>query len=147
MVVAIPMNGRERIYHHNPCSCTQFALYEIVGERQNIQYRFIESRLNPWQKYDGEMIKNSTMIECGCDHDKTKDPQHISEHYILLEVIGKVDYVIVDQYCLNTLSTFKNVGIKIHKIPPFIKTAKEAMNHFIIGVQLADNLQHIHAVS
>jgi hypothetical protein len=38
----------------------------------------------------------------------------------------------------------RNVGIKIHKIPPFIKSAEEAINHLIIGVGIADNLQQIH---
>ncbi|MDD2830316.1 MAG: hypothetical protein PHW18_12145 [Sulfuricurvum sp.] len=147
MIIAIPMNGRERVFHQNPCSCTLFALYEVTGDRSNVQYRFLENRLNPWQKHDGEMVNNTEMIECSCDIQKSKDPQHISQHYIILEVIGKVDYVIVDQYCLNTLYTFKNVGIKIHKIPPFIKTAKEALNHFIIGADIADKIQHIHAVS
>lgn len=147
MIVAIPMDARNRVYHYNPCSCTLFALYELTGHRKDMRYRHLGTKLNPWEKYDGEMVKNRAMKECVCDAEKSKDPHHISEHYTLLEAIGKVDYLIVDQYCLNTLYTMKNVDIKIHKVPPFVKTAEEAINHFIIGVNLADHLQYINPAS
>ena len=59
----------------------------------------------------------------------------------------KCDYLIVDLYCLNTLYAMKNVGIKIHKIPPFVKTAEEAINHFAIGTEIAEHLRYVHPVA
>lgn len=147
MIVAIPIDSFQRVYHYNPCSAMMFALYEITGVRTNINYRHVESKLNPWKKCEGEMVSNEQVKEGKCNREKSNDPHHISEHYALLEVIGKSDYLIAGQYCLNTFYAMRNVGIKIHKIPPFMKTINEAMNHFIIGAEIADNLQHIHAVS
>ncbi len=147
MIVAIPIDTLNRVYHYNPCSAAMFALYELTGARNDIRYRHLESKLNPWKKCDGEMVCDPKMKESSCDKEKSQDPHHISEHYALLEVLGKCDYLITGQYCLNTFYAMRNVGIKIHKIPPFMKTTHEAMNHFIIGAEIADNLQHIHAVS
>lgn len=147
MMVAIPMDAMMRVYHHNPCSAPLFALYEITGERKDIRYRYVETRLNPWEKHEGDMVRDQVMKTCSCDYEKSKDPHHISEHYALLEVLGKCDYVLVDQYCLNTLYAMKNVGIKIHKIPPFLKTAEEAIHHFLIGAEIAEHLRYIHPVS
>ena len=147
MMVAIPMDAMRRVYHYNPCSATMFALYEVSGERKDIRYRFIEMRLNPWEKHEGQMVRDPKMKACACESDLSQNPQHISEHYALLEVIGKCNYLIVDLYCLNTLYAMKNVGIKIHKIPPFVKTAEEAINHFAIGTEIAEHLRYVHPVA
>jgi hypothetical protein len=145
MLVAIPLDALNRVYHLNPCSATMFALYEVEGNRQNIHYHFLETRLNPWKKYgDAFHPERST---CTCTSASRNDPHHISDHYLILEAIGKVDCILVDQYCLNTLHVFKNVGIKIHKLPPFIKNSEAALDHFIIGANIADHLQHIHPAS
>ncbi len=145
MLVAIPLDALNRVYHLNPCSATMFALYEVKGNRQNIQYHLLETRLNPWKKYGDAFQKE--MISCDCTSTSRNDPRHISDHYLILEVIGKVDYLLVDHYCINTLHVLKNVGIKNHKIPPFIKTVEAALDHFIIGANIADHLQHIHPAS
>lgn len=147
MIVAIPIDPMMRVYHKNPSTSHQFALYEINGNREDVRYRHIETKLNPWAKWNGEMACNPQMKECDCNAVMVQDPQHICEHYVLLQVIGKSDYLIVDKYCLNTLYAMRNVGIKIHKIPPFTKTVEEAINHFIIGAQIANHLQHIHPAS
>lgn len=147
MTIAVPMDALKRVYHFNPCSAPMFSLYEVIGDRKDIRYRFIETKLNPWEKHSGAMVNDPKMIACECEVDFAKDPHHISEHYALLEVIGKCDYLIVDQYCLNTLFAMKNVGIKIYKIPPFLKTAEEVLTHFIIGANLADHLQYINPAS
>jgi len=147
MMLAIPMDAMMRVYHYNPCSAAMFALYDVCGERKDIRYRFVETRLNPWEKHKGAMVCDPKMKTCECESDLSQNPQHVSEHYALLEVIGKCNYLIVDSYCLNTLYAMKNVGIKIHKIPPFIKKADEAINHFIIGANLADHLRYIHPAS
>ncbi|MDD5053041.1 MAG: hypothetical protein PHO27_09960 [Sulfuricurvum sp.] len=147
MLVAIPMDAMMRVYHNNPCSATMFAIYEVVGERRDIRYRYVDTRLNPWEKHEGEMVRDPRMKACECELDLSKDPHHISEHYALLEVIGKCDYIIVDLYCLNTLYAMRNVGIKIHKIPPFLKTAEEVINHFVIGTEIAEHLQYVHPVA
>lgn len=147
MMVAIPMDARMRVYHQNPCSATMFALYELSGDRSHIRYSHKDTKLNPWEKAEGEMVRDPDMKNCSCDSEKSKDPHHISEHYALLEVIGKCDYLLANQYCLNTLYSMRNVGIKVYKIPPFVKTADEAMHHFIIGSELTDNLRHIHPAS
>ncbi|HEX5330644.1 hypothetical protein [Sulfuricurvum sp.] len=147
MIVAIPLDPKERVYHNNPCSCTMFSLYEVSGNRKDIRYRHMETKLNPWQKYSGNMVNDPKMMSCECESTLAKDPYHISEHYALLEVIGKCNTLIVDQYCLNTLFAMKNVGIKLHKVPPFVKTAEEALNHFIIGAEIADHLRYIHPAS
>jgi len=147
MMVAIPMDARLRVYHHNPCSAPMFALYELKGDRKEIRYRHLETKLNPWEKSDGEMVRDPIMRSCDCDSQTAQDPHHISAHYALLEAIGKCDHLIVDQYCLNTLYAMRNVGIKIHKVPPFVKTAEEAINHFVIGSEITDNLRHIHPAS
>jgi len=147
MIVAIPMDAMKRVYHYNPCSATMFAIYEIVGDRKDIRYRHVETRLNQWEKHEGPMVRDPKMKACECEMDYAQDPHHISEHYALLEVIGKCNILIVDQYCLNILYAMKNVGIKLHKIPPFLKTAEEAINHFIIGANLADHLQYINPAS
>jgi predicted Fe-Mo cluster-binding NifX family protein len=144
MTVAVPVDARERVYHDNPCTSTMFALYTVTGERTDIRYRHIETRLNPWEKYGGEMVKNSRMKTCGCDSVLAHQPSHISEHYVLLEAIGKCDILIAGCYCLNTLFAMKNVGIKIHKIPPFVKTASAAIEHFVIGTEIAEHLRCIH---
>lgn len=147
MMVAIPMDAMMRVYHYNPCSAITFALYEVSGERKDIRYRFVETRLNPWEKHEGQMVRDPKMKACECESDLSQNPNHISEHYALLEVLGKCNYLIVDSYCLNTLYAMKSVGIKIHKIPPFVKTGEEAINHFIIGANLADHLQYINPAS
>jgi predicted Fe-Mo cluster-binding NifX family protein len=147
MIVAIPMDAMKRVYHYNPCSATMFAIYDIIGDRKDIRYRHIETRLNPWERNEGPMVRDPKMKACECEADFTKDPHHISEHYALLEVVGKCNVLIADQYCLNILYAMKNVGIKIHKIPPFLKTPEEAINHFIIGANLADHLQYINPAS
>jgi predicted Fe-Mo cluster-binding NifX family protein len=144
MIVAIPMDAMMRVYHYNPCSATMFALYEVSGNRKDIRYRYIDTRLNPWEKHEGDMVRDPKMKACSCEGDMAQDPHHISEHYALLEVLGKCDYLLVDQYCLNTLYTMRNVGIKIHKVPPFVKTSEEAINHFLIGTEIAEHLRYIH---
>lgn len=147
MIVAIPMDAMKRVYHKNPCTATLFAFYEVKGERSDIRYRHIEDKLNPWETWDGDMVKSPIMKECGCDTQMQKDPRHISEHYALLQVLGKCSYLIVNEYCLNIRNAIRSVGIKIHKIPPFVKTAEEAINHFIIGAEIADHVQNIHPAS
>lgn len=147
MMVAIPMDAMMRVYHHNPCSAAMFALYRLTGDRSDVRYTHVDTKLNPWEKSEGEMVRDPQMKNCSCDAAKSKDPHHISEHYAILEVIGKCDYLLVNKYCLNTLYAMRNVGIKVHKLPPFIKTAHEAMAHFIIGSEITDNLRHIHPAS
>lgn len=144
MIVAIPLDNKKNVYHHNPCACTMFSLYEVVGNRKDIRYRYIETKLNPWEKYSGDMVSDPKMIACECETTLAKNPHHISEHYALLEVIGKCHTLIVDQYCLNTLYAMKNVGIKLHKVPPFIKTAVHAIEHFVIGTEIAEHLRCVH---
>ncbi len=146
MIVAIPMDTRERVYHYNPCSSTLFALYEVTGERKDIRYRHLQNRINPWEKYGGEMVHDPKMKTCECESLLAQNPGHISEHYVLLQAIGKCDILIADQYCLNTLYAMKNVGIKIHKVPPFVKTAAEAIEHFVIGTEIAEHLHCVHQV-
>jgi predicted Fe-Mo cluster-binding NifX family protein len=146
MIVAVPVDARERVYHDNPCTSTMFALYEVSGERQEVRYRHIETRINPWDKYKGQMLSDPVMKACACENALSQNPHHISEHYVLLEAIGKCDVFIVDQYCLNTLYTMKNVGIKIHKIPPFVKTPSEAIEHFIIGTEITQYLRCVREV-
>lgn len=147
MIIAIPMDTIKRVYHYNPCSASMFALYEVSGDRKDIRYRFVENRINPWEKHEGAMVRDPKMKECACESDLSKNPYHISEHYALLEAIGKCDYLIVDSYCLNTLYAMKNVGIKIHKIPPFVKTPEEAIYHFLISNEIAGDLRYIHPVA
>ena len=147
MILAIPMDAKMQVYHRNPCTATFFALYELSGHRKDIRYRHLETKLNPWEKYEGEMVRNPQMKACECNSELVQDPRHISEHYALLQVIGKSDYLIVDKYCLNTLYAMRSVRIKIHKVPPFMRTAEEAINHFIIGAEIADNIQYIHPAS
>lgn len=144
MIVAIPLDARERVYHNNPCACTKFSLYEVSGDRKDIRYRYIETKLNPWEKYSGNMVVDPKMKACECESVLAQDPYHISEHYALLEVIGKSNVLIVDQYCLNTLFAMKNVGIKLHKIPPFIKNATHAIEHFVIASEIAEHLRYVH---
>lgn len=144
MIIAIPLDAKEKVFHHNPCACAMFSLYEVSGDRKDIRYRHIETKLNPWEKYAGEMVKDPQMISCQCDSAMAQNPHHISEHYTLLQVIGKCHTLIVDQYCLNTLYAMKNVGIKLHKIPPFIKTASAAIEHFVIGTEIAEHLRYVH---
>lgn len=146
MIVAVPIDTREHVYHDNPCTSMMFALYEVSGERQEVRYRHIETRFNPWEKYKGDMVKDPKMKSCACESHMSRNPFHISEHYVLLEAIGKCDTLIVDQYCLNTLHAVKNVGIKIHKIPPFLKTPSEAIEHFIIGTEITNHLHCVHQV-
>ncbi|HEX5670566.1 MAG TPA: hypothetical protein VFX66_03435 [Sulfuricurvum sp.] len=147
MIVAIPMDAMKRVYHQNPCTATMFALYELTGDRKDIRYRLMDTKLNPWEKSEGKMVRDENMKACKCPSDLVQDAHHISEHYMLLQVIGKTDYLLADNYCLNTLYSVKNVGIKIYKIPPFAKDVETAINHFIIGVEIADNLQYIHPCS
>lgn len=144
MIVAIPMTARKRVYHDNPCTSTMFALYEVSGSRKDIRYRHLQTRLNPWETHGGEMVKNPQMRACECEGALARNPHHISEHYVLLEAIGRCDVLIAGQYCLNTLQAMKNVGIKIHKIPPFVSTASEAIEHFVIAAEMAENLGCIH---
>lgn len=147
MIIAIPLDAMQRVYHENPCTATMFALYEITGDRKDVRYALKETKLNPWEKCGGKMVLDPNMKACECPSDLTADAHHVSEHYMILQAIGKTDYLLVDNYCLNTLFSLKNVGIKIYKIPPFAKDIETAINHFIIGVEIADNLQHIHPAS
>jgi len=144
MIIAIPLDAKKNVYHHNPCACAMFSMYEVVGTRKDIRYRYLETKLNPWEKYSGDMVKDPKMIACECESALAQSPHHISEHYALLEVIGKSNVLIVDQYCLNTLYAMKNVGIKLHKVPPFIKTAVHAIEHFVIGTEIAEHLRYVH---
>lgn len=147
MIVAIPMDAANKVYHDNPITAIQFALYEIDGERHDIRYRSIGHKLNPWETWKESKCSDPKMKKCCCDQKNQTNPHHISEHYALLQVVGKCDFLIVNRYCLNTLNAFKNVGIKIYKVPPFVKTVVDALDHFIIGANLADNLQNIHPAS
>ena len=144
MIVAIPLDSHQNVFHYNPCACAMFSLYEVFGNRKDIRYRYIETRMNPWEKYAGEMIKNPKVKSCECERTWMENPHHISEHYALLEAIGRCHTLIVDHYCLNTLYTMKNVGIKLHKVPPFIKTAVHAIEHFVIGTEIAEHLRYVH---
>lgn len=144
MIVAIPMDASEQVYHFNPCSAESFSLYEISRQHADISFHHTGNTPNPWKTAEGKMVHSPIVKSCSCDVSAINDAYHISEHYALLEVIGRVAYLIVDQCCLNTYHVMRNVGIKIHKIPPFIKSAEEAINHLIIGVGIADNLQQIH---
>lgn len=147
MIIAIPLDAMKRVYHDNPCTATMFALYEVTGNRKDIRYRLIDTKLNPWEKSGGKMVQDHNMKACECPIELTGDTYHVSEHYMVLEVIGKTDYLLADNYCLNTLYAMKNVGIKIYKIPPIVKDVETAINHFIIGAEIANNIQHIHPVS
>lgn len=147
MIIAIPLDAMKRVYHENPCTATMFALYEVTGDRKDVRYALKETKLNPWEKSGGKMVKDSSMKACTCPIDLSTNTHHISEHYMILEAIGKTDYLLVDNYCLNTLYSMKNVGIKIYKIPPIVKDIETAINHFIIGVEIANNLQYIHPAS
>jgi hypothetical protein len=89
-------------------------------------------------------MSDPKMRACECECTLMQNPTHISEHYVLLEAIGKCDILIVDQYCLNTLYAMKNVGIKLHKIPPFLKTASAAIEHFVVGTHIAEHLRCVH---
>ena len=144
MIVAIPIDGRERVYRDNPCTTTLFSLYEVTGDSQDVRYRHIENRLNPWEKYGGQMVTDPARKACECEGTLSKNPSHISEHYIMLQAIGKCDILIAGRYCLNTLHAMKNVGIKIYRIPPFVKTAAAAIEHFIIGTEMTEHLRCIH---
>ncbi len=144
MIVAVPIDARERVYHDNPCSTTFFAIYDVTGDKHDVRYRYVESRLNPWERYNGSMVRDPAMKACECECALTQNPLHISEHYVLLQAIGKCDVLIAGNYCLNTLYAMKNVGIKIHQVPPFVKTAPEALEHFIIGSGLTRYLGCVH---
>ncbi len=144
MIVAVPVNAQERVYHDNPCTSPMFAIFEVTGDRQEIRYRHTLTRLNPWAKYDGVMLKDPHMKSCTCEEQLMRNPHHISEHYVLLEAIGQCDILIVDNYCLNTLYTMKNVGIKLHKIPPFLKKPSEAIEHFAVSSEIAAHLRCVH---
>ncbi|MGD9969605.1 MAG: hypothetical protein AB7S65_04060 [Sulfuricurvum sp.] len=147
ILVAIPLDAMNRVYHMNPCTSPMFAIYELDGKRSDLRYRHVETRLNPWEKTNGSMVCDPVMKACGCDPHSAQDPHHVCEHYAVLEVVGKCNYLIVDQYCLNTLHTMKNVGIKVHKIPPFITTAEAAIKHFVIAANFADHLESINPAS
>ena len=64
MMVAIPMDAMTRVYHYNPCSATMFALYEVSGDRKDIRYRFVGMRLNPWERHEGQMVRDPKMKAC-----------------------------------------------------------------------------------
>lgn len=145
--IAIPVDATNNVYHDNPCSAPLFAVYEIEGSRKEIRYRHAFTRLNPWKKVEGTMVTDMSVRNCSCDDDTSQDPHHISEHYALLEVLGKCDYLLANRYCLNTVKMMRNVGIKLHRFPPFVKRIDQAIHHFIIGADIADHVQHIHPAS
>lgn len=144
MIVAVPLDSKGNVFHNNPCSCTMFSLYEVSGNRKDIRYRHLSTTLNPWEKYSGDMVSDPKMQACECESAMSQNPYHISEHYALLEAIGKSNTLIVDQYCLNTLYAMKNVGIKLHKIPPFVKTPSAAIEHFVVGTEIVEHLRYVH---
>lgn len=147
LTIAIPVDATNRVYHDNPCSAPLFAVYEIEGNRKDMRYRHAFTRLNPWKKVEGEMVTDPKVRDCSCDETTVKDPHHISDHYALLEVLGKCNYLLADRYCFNTVNTMRNVGIRLHKMPPFVTRIEQAIHHFIIGANYADHLQHIHPAS
>jgi hypothetical protein len=144
MIIAIPLDAKGNVFHNNPCACSMFSLYEVSGNRKDTRYRHLTTKINPWEKYSGNMVNDPKMSACECETTLAQNPYHISEHFALLEVIGKANTLIVDQYCLNTLYAMKSVGIKIHKIPPFVKTPAAAIEHFIIGNEIAEHLRYVH---
>lgn len=144
MIVAVPLDETKNVFHHNPCACSMFSLYEVSGNRKEIRYKLLDTKLNPWKKYSGNMVNDPKMSACECEIALSQNPYHISEHYALLEAIGKSNVLIADLYCLNTLHAMKNVGIKLHKIPPFVKSPAAAIEHFIIGNEIAEHLRYVH---
>jgi len=146
MIVAVPMDIYRSLCHDNPCTSPQFALYEVLAEHDEVRYSLLEIRPNPWARYGGNMSSDPRMKACECECAMMQNPSHISEHYILLQALGKCNVLIAGHYCFNTLYAMKHVGIKIHKIPPFLKTASEAIEHFIIGTEITRYLRCVHQV-
>lgn len=143
MRIALSTDADNNIYGYNPCSGSQFAIYEVFGTRHDIHYRFVQNCINPWERCQGVMVKDPDMKSCTCDKTRLQDPQHIHDHYAILEAIGKCDYLIAKSYCINTFYALQNVGIKIHKIPPFLMSAEDAITHFLIATDIAKDMQSI----
>jgi predicted Fe-Mo cluster-binding NifX family protein len=147
MKIALPLDRSRSIYHPNPCTAPQFAIYMIEGSKQNLHYRLYAIVENPWAGEDNGMVHDEQMQACNCSSQRREDLNHISEHYLLLEVLNGCSYLLADRYCDNTQRALENAGITLFKVPSFIKEPDKAIKNFIVGVKLADTVQHIHHAS
>jgi len=143
MKVAIPVDNNGVLYTHNPYTAPQFAVYEILGDKDYLHYKLIETRQNPKHTLMKQCFDNS-QIHCDCLEEDANCFLHICEHYSLLEIIVGCEYLLAVRYCQNTVYTLGNGGIKIFQIPTIIKQTEIALKNFLIGAEYASKVSNIH---
>jgi len=140
--IAIPMDEKQTIYHNNPYTAPQFAIYEIVFHKGYVHFNLNQTIQSPWNS----VFKEKT-LKCSCDASDKNDIRHICEHYSLLEVLKDCKYLLADHFCENTSKVLEKANITIFKIPSIINRADLAIKNFLIGASFANNLQKIYNVS
>ncbi|MEN8726875.1 MAG: hypothetical protein ABF276_02820 [Sulfurovum sp.] len=144
--IAIPVNNTMGFYHSNPMTAPKFAIYTINIKNENVTFSLINIADNPWNRTNNG-IYSPSQIDCSCNKEICSDIRHITEHYSILNVIHECDYLLVDNYCDNSLRALQNANIQTYKIPPFITHTHLAIKNFLLGASLASTFKHIHYAS
>jgi predicted Fe-Mo cluster-binding NifX family protein len=143
MKIAIPVNQKMTLYHHNPCTAPKFAIYTIEGGSSDIRYSLSHVVDNPWLEPKCNEF-GEDQINCNCDAERRSNVRHICEHYALLDAVTGCSYLLADRYCKNSFRALQNGGIKIFKIPPIIERTDSAIKNFLIATSRASKVQYIH---
>lgn len=146
MTIAIPLTSKLSFYHNNPFTAPKIAIYTIKKESQKLLYAQSKIIDNPWGIVNNGEFQQQQIV-CECPDNECMDIQHITEHYALTDAIAGCSYLLAGKYCENVFRTVNNCGIEIFQIPPIINSVENAIKNFILGVSLADKLQHIHYAS
>ncbi len=145
MKILIPLTQTKEVYHDNFFKAPHFGIYTIDNQKRDIYCQFESLVPNPY-----ECIYTNDPTHCAnhgmCDQTQCT-VQHIEDHYAFSKSINGCNYVLADRYCDTMVEAFRQTGITLYKLSPFLHTVEIAIKNFILGVSLASTLQHIHVKS
>ena len=146
MKFALPINKDGLFYRFNPCGAERFLIYTVHKEKEALTYALLNSVVNPWHEIEGAVCA-SLVENGGCDAELKNSIEHILDHYAMLEVLARCDYLLGDNFCDNTRKALRNAGIKAYNVPPFLSKLEQIITHFLIGVNVANSSENIHYAS
>ncbi len=146
MKFALPLDKDGLFYRFNPCGADTFSIYTVHKEKEMLTYALLNSVANPWHNIEGATCSHLAE-NGGCDAELKNNIEHILDHYAMLEVLSRCDYLLGDNFCDNTRKALRNAGIKAYNVPPFLTEIKKIITHFLIGVNVADSSGNIHYAS
>jgi len=141
--IAIPLNKEQKIYHYNPWTAPNFAIYSVRTQEELLVYECSIVVENPWVEEDESMICDPMMCSDGCSDTVKADLNHLADHYIILEAIGGCNYIVAGTFCSNIEKVMAKGGIEIYPITPFITDPELAIKNLLIGLKFTKDMKKI----